>query len=146
MHRIVVGVDGSKGAELAFRWALREAAAHGAILEAVAVHPYPEIVGVPGAQFPVERTGTVESRARDNLAAFVERVGGPDPGIEIIEIALVGNVADRLLAAAGKADLLVVGARGLGGFRGLLLGSISQQCVQHAVCATVVVPTPPEPA
>lgn len=145
MHRIVVGVDGSKGAELALRWALREAAAHDAILEVVAVHPYPEIVGVPGAQFPVERTEDVELRARRNLATFVERVAGPEPGVEVIQITLIGTVSDRLLAAAARADLLVVGARGLGGFRGLLLGSVSQQCVLHAVCPTVVVPTPPEP-
>lgn len=145
MDRIIVGVDGSKGSELAFRWALREAATHGAILEVVAVHPYPEVVGVPGAQYPVERTEDVEVRARQALDELCERVAGPESGVEVIPVVLVGNVADRLLASASHADLLVVGARGLGGFRGLLLGSVSQQCVQHATCATVVVPTPPEP-
>ena len=144
MDRIIVGVDGSKGSELAFRWALREAAAHDAILEVVAVHPYPDVVGVPGAQFPVERTEDVEARARQTLDELCERVVGPDSEVEVVPIVLIGNVADRLRAAAVHADLLVIGARGVGGFRGLLLGSVSQQCVQHATCPTVVVPTPPD--
>ncbi|MBW3620110.1 MAG: universal stress protein [Actinobacteria bacterium] len=144
MDRIIVGVDGSKGSELAFRWALREAAVHDAILEVVAVHPYPEVVGVPGAQFPIERTEDVEARARQALDELCERVVGPDAEVEVVPIVLIGNVADRLRAAAAHADLLVVGARGVGGFRGLLLGSVSQQCVQHATCPTVVVPTPPD--
>jgi nucleotide-binding universal stress UspA family protein len=38
------------------------------------------------------------------------------------------------------ADLLVVGSRGYGGFRGLLLGSVSQQCAQHAPCPVVIIP------
>jgi nucleotide-binding universal stress UspA family protein len=47
-----------------------------------------------------------------------------------------------LVAQARSADLLVVGSRGLGGFRELLLGSVSQACVHHAHCPVVVVPDP----
>jgi nucleotide-binding universal stress UspA family protein len=47
-----------------------------------------------------------------------------------------------LLNQAKDANLLVVGARGRGGFAGLLLGSVSQQCIHHSPCAVVVVPQP----
>ena len=60
-------------------------------------------------------------------------------------VLLEGQPADVLCAEAEDADLLVVGSRGLGGFRGLLLGSVSQQCVHHAPCPVVVVPPPSAP-
>jgi nucleotide-binding universal stress UspA family protein len=53
--------------------------------------------------------------------------------------AVQGQAAGVLLHASRDADLLVVGSRGLGGFRGLLLGSVSRQCVDHASCPVVVV-------
>ena len=54
-----------------------------------------------------------------------------------------GQPADVLCAEAGGAKLLVVGSRGLGGFRGLLLGSVGQQCAHHARCPVVIVPKAP---
>ena len=57
-------------------------------------------------------------------------------------IAVHGSAASALLKTAKGADLIVVGSRGRGGFAGLLLGSVSQQVVQHAPCPVVVVPPP----
>jgi nucleotide-binding universal stress UspA family protein len=52
----------------------------------------------------------------------------------------IGQPAHILLEEAANADLLVVGSRGLGGFRGLLLGSVSQQCAQHCPCPITILP------
>ena len=51
-----------------------------------------------------------------------------------------GNAATEVVDKSKGADMLVVGSRGLGGFRGLLLGSVSQQCAPHAHCPVVIVP------
>ncbi len=55
---------------------------------------------------------------------------------------LPGRPADVLREQARGADLLVVGTRGMGGFRGLLLGSVSHQVLTHCTVPTVVVPAP----
>ena len=66
---------------------------------------------------------------------------GPD-AMEPHRLLGEGPAAEVLLRAAERADLLVVGSRGRGGFAGLLLGSVSQQCAQHAPCPVVIVPPP----
>ena len=50
-----------------------------------------------------------------------------------------GAAARRIIESAARVDLLVVGARGLGGFAGLVLGSVSDQCVRYASCPVLVV-------
>ena len=60
-------------------------------------------------------------------------------GVRIEQKLLKGRSADTLIAAAEGADMLVVGNRGRGGFRGLLLGSVSQQIAPHATCPVVIV-------
>jgi nucleotide-binding universal stress UspA family protein len=54
-------------------------------------------------------------------------------------VVLEGQPAETLLGAAGDADLVIVGSRGLGGFKRLMLGSVSDQVVHHAVCPVLVV-------
>ena len=63
-------------------------------------------------------------------------------GIEIERRVVEGGAARVLVDAAADGDLLVVGSRGHGGFAGLLLGSVSQQCAHHAHCPVVIVQAP----
>ena len=133
---VVVGVDGSKPGAEAVEWALAEARLRGARLRVVhAWHPsagygYPYAITIP--------IGVFEDAARDCLAESTRDLDGE--GTLGIETALVcGSAAQVLLEASAHADLVVVGSRGHGGFAGLLLGSVSQQLVQHATCPVVIV-------
>jgi nucleotide-binding universal stress UspA family protein len=78
-------------------------------------------------------------RAAEEL--LVKATAGLDAeGVEIECRAVAGGAPEVLVSEAAEADLLVVGSRGHGGFAGLLLGSVSQQCAHHARCPVVIVP------
>jgi nucleotide-binding universal stress UspA family protein len=141
MAKIVVGVDESMGAAEALRWALREAELSGRELQAVMAW------GLLTQHHRVvedERFDTDygEADARAALDAYVDAVAGPAPAVSIERTVVCDGPAWALLAAAEDADLLVVGARGLGGFKGLLVGSVSQQCLHHAPSPIAVVRGP----
>lgn len=131
---VVVGVDGSDGARRALQWAAEEARLRGARLRAVHVWSYLDQAGE--AFDPTYG----EDDARQFLDEVVAGIGDDAGGLDIERTAVCDLPARGLLDAAGDADLLVVGARGMGGFRGLLLGSVSQQVAQHAPCPVVIVP------
>jgi nucleotide-binding universal stress UspA family protein len=80
--------------------------------------------------------------AEDLLERAIADAGNETKGVEIERQVVEGPAAEVLVQAASPDDLLVVGSRGHGGFAGLLLGSVSQQCVHHARCPVVVVHTP----
>lgn len=135
--RIVVGIDGSSGAREALRWAREHARERGATLDAVHTWEYPQTVPLPGG--PVRRRAEYFEAAQQALDDVLR-----DEGIDADEVhataTLVEGPAGPMLTEAAKgADLLVVGSRGLGGFGGLLLGSVSQYCLHHAPCPVVVV-------
>ena len=137
---VVVGVDGSEGAQRALEWAADEARLRGARLRAVCVWSYLDQAG--GSFDP----SYGEDDARRLLDGAVDSVAGA-AGIDVERLTVNDLPARGLLDSAADADLVVVGARGMGGFQGLLLGSVSQQVVQHAPCPVVIVPqrrpTPP---
>jgi nucleotide-binding universal stress UspA family protein len=155
---IVVGVDGSLGSDAALRWALAEAKLRGVGLRVVMAYQVPQlalggpVVGAPGV-FPSAVAGEDLERLRSASTAGAERVidealarmgADASEGIEIESAAVEGLPAETLIGAARGAELLVVGSRGHGGFVGLLLGSVSQQCAQHPPCPVVIVPHPEE--
>ena len=74
------------------------------------------------------------------LERALEEADGRAAGVEVETVVREGAPAGVLLEEAQDAELLVVGSRGLGGFRGLLLGSVGQQCAHHAPCPVVIVP------
>ncbi len=130
IHRIVVGVDGSEIAMKALDWAALEADRTGAVLE---IHTAYE----PGY------VHVTQDEIQKNMERLVEeataRVAQLAPGVTTKSVTREESPATALIEASDGADLLVVGARGLGGFKGLLLGSVSQKCCLHAHCALVVV-------
>lgn len=129
--RVVVGVDGSPGADLALRYAAGEAARLGDVLEVHAAYGSGYVYLTP--------TEAVES-LKPILEAAEARARDVAPGVEVLTFSHDGSPARALIDASEGADLLVVGSRGRGGFAGLLLGSVSQQCVSHAHCPVTVVP------
>jgi nucleotide-binding universal stress UspA family protein len=140
--RVVVGVDGSPGSLHALSWAAREARARDATLEVVAAWTYPTpVLLIPVAPDP-PTVKSLRTEARGMIDRALEKVAEDVAGLDIEPRVLEGNAPQVLLERGKEADVLVVGSRGFGGFRGLLLGSVSQQCVQHATCPVVVVPSP----
>jgi nucleotide-binding universal stress UspA family protein len=136
--RVVVGVDGSEPSRVALAWALAEASRRRAELVVLHAVDHGQLVTPFGPTLEVDRD-ELEKSSQLLLEEMLRDLspGDDNPPIEIVP-ATVG-AARALLEAAHDADLLVVGARGRGGFRGLLLGSVSRQCVDYAPCPVVVV-------
>ncbi|HZO97915.1 MAG TPA: universal stress protein [Gaiellaceae bacterium] len=140
MSTIVVGVDGSPGSVAALRFGLAEARLRGADVKAVSAWHVPAAVYETGWVPVSVDPSDYEKIARAALEKSLEDAGAPESGVSVTPILREGHAADVLVAEAREADLLVVGSRGLGGFRGLLLGSVSQQCAHHAACPVAIVP------
>ena len=141
-RRIVVGVDGSEGARVALEWALDEARLRGASVDAVhAWHsPSPVVPGRFGARPMTDEDAIDHARTAAEHVLEKELQAVDTSGVEIEPIVPDASPANALLDIARRAELLVVGTRGHGGFAGLLLGSVSQQVSHHAPCPVVVVP------
>jgi nucleotide-binding universal stress UspA family protein len=137
---VVVGVDGSEGSRRALRWAAHEAAARGDALHLVHVWQQPQAYAPLGlGTYPLDPE-PIEQAARSLLDGLLTEARDLQPGLPVTGDVVEGAPAEALLDAARTAELLVVGSRGLGGFRSLLLGSVSQQVVQHARCPVVIIP------
>jgi len=138
---IVVGVDGSEGGAAALEFAAEEAALRKAPLRVVAAWEIPTAAYGAGAVPPLD-PDTLEAlrlhaeQLAEDAAATVKKL---QPSVEVEALSGAGQPADVLLAQGADAELVVVGRRGLGGFKSLLLGSVSQQVVHHASCPVVVV-------
>ncbi|MGQ0432169.1 MAG: universal stress protein [Microthrixaceae bacterium] len=140
--RIVVGVDGSDQARHALAWARDEAVIRSAALHVVhAWAPPVPVSEIAAMASPVDET-RYEACAHEVLDAACATISVGTPESLVVESTVVrGYPSTVLLEHAADADLLVVGSRGRGGFSGLLLGSVSHQCVHHATRPIAVIPT-----
>jgi nucleotide-binding universal stress UspA family protein len=142
MGVIVVGIDHSKGANAALRFALEEARLRQATLRVVHAWQFAYVgatglegmLPVVGGEFEDFRQGGVVV-----LDEILRDVVADTHGVMIERRLDRGTPAAVLVEESRDADLLVVGSRGHGGFAQLLLGSVSQQCAQHAFCPVVIV-------
>jgi nucleotide-binding universal stress UspA family protein len=167
MARIVVGVDASPGALRALTWAADEARLRLATLEVVhAYHAhalaaplyFPSQTALPGqaaaagprpteeelartAELQAEFQQVVRGQADELLERLLDEAAEAVKGVDVRPTVVEDrNPAEALVELSHDADLLVVGARGRGGFTSLLLGSVSHAVVHHARCPVVVIP------
>jgi nucleotide-binding universal stress UspA family protein len=134
-HRIVVGVDGSHGSIEALRWAQRTAQVMRVGIDATIVWTFESDSGMgmlPGNWNP-------RSDAEKTLASTLTAAFGRVHPADLRSVVVQGNPAKVLLDASEDAEMVVVGSRGIGGFAGLLIGSVSANCAAHASCPVAVV-------
>ncbi|GAA2806344.1 universal stress protein [Kribbella solani] len=120
--RVVIGYDGSPDGDAALVFGIDYARRHKLAVRVVAAQP----------------AGTELHRITEpELRAAVHRRGGHDA--ELVQI--TGHPAEHILRLAADANLIVLGARGRGGFAGMLIGSVSQTVLHHADCPVAMIPT-----
>ena len=134
--QVVVGVDGSSSGLRTVAWAAARAREMEAVLQ-ILVAWLPPTPMIP-ALVDGHKDGSARAHEYAQRAEQVASEVAPEVAIEteVIELPPI----QALMDASRNADLLVVGRRGLGGLRGLLLGSVSQHCAEHAYCPVVIIP------
>jgi nucleotide-binding universal stress UspA family protein len=85
-----------------------------------------------------ERFPQLQEEARQKLQEILARAPSME-GLDVASSAVPGNAAGVLIEASRSSNILVVGSRGLGGFEGLILGSVSSKRLHHAHCPVLVV-------
>jgi nucleotide-binding universal stress UspA family protein len=134
----VVGVDGSDNARHAAEWAVDQAIGRDVRITVLATWTVPLVTtGMLPAALALPDWSELESalqRSTEALATEFSR-----DGVEVQARIAQGSAAPVLIEASRQADLLVVGARGLGRVKGVVLGSVSQRCASQGVVPTAVI-------
>jgi nucleotide-binding universal stress UspA family protein len=141
MPGILVGLDGSHHSERALEWAAKEAAIRNAPLTVLAVHTVPVGWTGRGVPDPEDNELVVQTKAaaQEMTDKVIAGIAGARPTGVTVQ-AVNGIPADVLLRASEDVDMIVLGARGGGGFARLRLGSVSDQVAHHAHCPVVIIP------
>lgn len=143
MHGIIVGTDGSARSHKALEWAVREAGIRKAPLTVLTVQQpvtdfFGTVVARPGDHDLTELAR--KSALAETEEALDEVRDVPRPASVAVQ-AVLGVPAEELLRAAVDADMIVVGSRGSGGRKKILLGSVSSHVVHHGHRPVVIVPS-----
>ena len=130
--RIVVGVDGSDASLEALRRGALIATALGAGLDAIATWRNP--TGYAG----MVETYSPEHNAELILDQAIAAVFGTDPPLWLTAHTIEGNADQVLIDQSRGAQMLIAGSRGHGGLAGVVLGSVSAACAEHAHCPVLI--------
>lgn len=136
--RVLVGVDGTEVSEAAIRFAFEEADTRR--LGLTALHAWQ----LPDAEFEVALPAEWAAAQERERAVLAERLAGwgeKYPDVDVIHKTRRADPASALVTESAGAALTVVGSRGAGGFRGLLLGSVSHAVLHHAGSPVAIVRT-----
>jgi len=137
MGRIVVGFDGSAGSQAALQWAIAEARLRGASVDLVTAYSMSYAALNPDvAHLDSE---SLLLRVKEMQLGAISDASGSSSGVRIEPRVVPGPASEALIQVAQDAELLVVGSRGRGRVRELLLGSVSGYVTHHAPCPVVVV-------
>ena len=146
VHRsrpVLVGVDGSGASLAAVDWAAAEAASRRTSLRVIHAFNWPRYsFGPAGPSAYGPPDADVRAAAGRILDEAVRRAALGSPGLNVDGTVRIGRPSPVMLDEARTAELVVVGSRGLGGFTGLLVGSVSSRLAAHAPCPVVVVMRP----
>jgi nucleotide-binding universal stress UspA family protein len=141
MPGIVVGIDGSVHSRRALEWAISEAAIRRTPLSVLTVAQ--AITGYFGpVVYPqdLDLAAHAAKVAQEETDSVLDTLGAGSRPPSVSVQAVVGLPADEILRAVEGADMIVVGSRGAGGFKKLLMGSVSLHVTCHARCPVVVIP------
>ena len=146
VRKILCPIDFSQHADLVVEWAAHLAEEHAS--EVLLLHAYHlpvEFQQLEGAYLPADFWDSVKEEAQRSLSGYAEQLR--KRGIVVSESVREGYPASVIEeeAVAESCDMIVMGSRGLSGFKNLLLGSIAKRVVQHARCPVLTVSHPDEP-
>jgi nucleotide-binding universal stress UspA family protein len=142
MPGIIVGVDGSGHSRRALDWAIHEAAIRHAPLTVLTVQQVMRSFWA-GPMLYAEDTELAENArklAQDETDEALGELAEDARPPEVTVLGVPGFPAEEILAVAKDADMIVVGSRGAGGFKKLLMGSVASQITHHAHIPVVVIP------
>ncbi|MFT3659862.1 MAG: universal stress protein [Gordonia sp. (in: high G+C Gram-positive bacteria)] len=141
MSMILVGVDGSAESVNAVRWAAQTAKLENAELKIVSAYTTTTSDYAPGLVIPQDVIDAIRGEVSKYVQDAARVAEEAAPGIVIHGSIAEGDAAHVMIDFSSDADIVVLGSRGLGGVKGLFLGSVSTSVAAHAKSKVVIVPT-----